>query len=148
MSHNWNPLQDLIVLQDRMNRLFEDATQKRARAGSNASDEFEQADWTPASDVQENETSYLIAMDLPGINRSALEINLEDNRLVVRGNRALEADSQHRRERPRGTFLRAFLVPNAVDQSQISAAYKDGVLEIRLPKRKEKKSERIQINIS
>ena len=50
MSQQWNPLQDLMVLQDRMNRLFEDATQRRSQAET-ASDEFERADWTPAADI-------------------------------------------------------------------------------------------------
>ena len=51
MSQQWNPLQDLVVLQDRMNRLFEDATQRRTQAGTGVGDEFERADWTPASDI-------------------------------------------------------------------------------------------------
>ena len=47
MSQQWNPLQDLVLLQDRMNRLFEDATQRRNQSDAGASDEFERADWTP-----------------------------------------------------------------------------------------------------
>ena len=53
MSQQWNPLQDLMVLQDRMNRLFEDATQRRTESGRG--DEFERADWTPAADIYETE---------------------------------------------------------------------------------------------
>ena len=56
MSQQWNPLQDLMVLQDRMNRLFEDATQRRNQSDTSAGDEFERADWTPASDIYETET--------------------------------------------------------------------------------------------
>ena len=102
MSQQWNPLQDLVVLQDRMNRLFEDATQRRNRADANAGDEFERADWTPAADIYETESGYLIAMDLPGIDRQALEIDVDENRLVVKGTRAIEEPVQHRVERPRG----------------------------------------------
>ena len=69
MSQQWNPLQDLMVLQDRMNRLFEDATQRRARRGSRVAMNLRRADWTPAADIYETETSYLIAIDLPGIDR-------------------------------------------------------------------------------
>ena len=78
MSQQWNPLQDLMVLQDRMNRLFEDATQRRNQAEATAGDEFERADWTPAADIYETETGYLIAIDLPGIDREALEIDVEE----------------------------------------------------------------------
>lgn len=145
MSQQWNPLQDLMLLQDRMNRLFEDATQRRAR--TEGGDEFERADWTPAADIYETETGYAIALDLPGITRDAVEIDVDENRLVVKGNRIIE-ESKHRAERPRGKFLRSFSIPNTVDQAGIGAEYKDGVLQIRLPKRQEQKAQRIAIKVS
>ena len=147
MSQQWNPLQDLMVLQDRMNRLFEDATQRRTQTDARAGDEFERADWAPASDIYETESGYLIAMDLPGIDREALEIDVDDNRLIVKGTRAIDDSKQHRTERPRGKFLRTFSVPGSVDQGKIGAEYKDGVLQIRLPKRSEQKAKRIDIKI-
>ena len=148
MSQQWNPLQDLVVLQDRMNRLFEDATQRRSRTDAGAGDEFERADWTPAADIYEVESGYLIAMDLPGIDRQALEIDVDENRLVVKGTRPIDEPKQHRAERPRGKFLRTFSVPASVEQGKIAADYKDGVLRIRLPKRIEQKSKKIDIKIS
>jgi HSP20 family protein len=147
MSQQWNPLEDLMMLQDRMNRLFEDATQRRARNDSTNRDEFERADWTPAADIYETEENYLIAMDLPGVSREALELDVDDNRLVVKGTRIVEESTKHRAERPRGKFLRTFTVPGSVDQAQIGAEYKDGVLQVRLPKRKEQKSKRVEIKI-
>lgn len=148
MSQQWNPLQDLMVLQDRMNRLFEDATQRRAHAEASAGDDFERADWTPASDIYETDTSYLIAIDLPGINREALEIDIDDNRLIIKGTRAIEESRQHRSERPRGKFRRTFSVPASIDQGKIAAEYKDGVLQVRLPKRTEQKPKKIDIKVS
>ena len=148
MSQQWNPLQDLMVLQDRMNRLFEDATQRRSQAEANAGDEFERADWTPASDIYETETGFLIAMDLPGIRRETLELDVDENRLVVKGTREMAASKQHRMERPRGKFLRTFSVPGSVDEGRIAAEYKDGVLQISLPKRAEQKAKKIDIKIS
>ena len=118
MSQQWNPLQDLMVLQDRMNRLFEDATQRRNQAEATSGDGFERADWTPAADIYETESGYLIAMDLPGIDREALEIDVDDNRLIVRGTREISESKQHRSERPRGKFLRTFSVPGSVDQER------------------------------
>ena len=144
MSQQWNPLQDLMVLQDRMNRLFEDATQRRTQP---ADDEFERADWTPAADIYETDSGYSIAMDLPGINRDALEIDIDDSRLIVKGTREITETKQHRSERPRGKFLRTFSVPGSVDQAKIGAEYKDGVLQIRLPKRTEQKPKRIDIKV-
>jgi len=148
MSQQWNPLQDLMVLQDRMNRLFEDATQRRNQSDGGAGDEFERADWTPASDIYETDSGYLIAMDLPGINREALEIDINDNRLVVKGTRAISESRQHRTERPKGKFLRTYSVPASVDQGKIAAEYKDGVLQISLPKQTEQKPKKIDIKIS
>lgn len=146
MSQHWNPLQDLLVLQDRMNRLFEDATQRRARDESE-SDEFERADWTPAADVYEAEGSFLIALDLPGISRDAFEIQVDENRLVLKGTREIQELKQHRSERPHGRFVRTFTVPGSVDQTKIAAEYKDGVLQITLPKRKEPKAQRVEIKV-
>ena len=148
MSQQWNPLQDLVMLQDRMNRLFEDATQRRNQSDAGAGDEFERADWTPASDIYEIDTGYVIAMDLPGIDREALEIDIDDNRLVVKGTRVIAESRQHRAERPRGKFLRTYSVPVSVEHGKIAAEYKDGVLQISLPKRNEQKPKKIDIKIS
>ena len=145
MAQQWNPLQDLMILQDRMNRLFEDATQRRTNTDSG--DEFERADWNPAADIYETESGFSIAIDLPGISRDAVEIDVDDNRLIVKGTRLVE-ESKHRSERPRGKFLRTFTIPGTVDQTGIGADYKDGVLHIRLPKRTEQKAQKITIKVS
>lgn len=147
MSQQWNPLQDLVLLQDRMNRLFEDATDRRARQDSTPG-AFERADWTPAADIYETEAGYQIAIDLPGVGRDAVEIDLDDNRLVIKGTREVDQSTKHRTERPSGKFLRSFTVPGSVDQNQIRAEYKDGVLLVRLPRRKEPKAQRVEIKIS
>lgn len=148
MSQQWNPLQDLVMLQDRMNRLFEDATQRRNQPDAGAGDEFERADWTPASDIYETDSGYVIAMDLPGIDREALEIDIDDNRLVVKGTRVVAESRASRTERPKGKFLRTYSVPASVEQGKIAAEYRDGVLQISLPKRNEQKPKKIDIKIS
>ena len=145
MAQQWNPLQDLMILQDRMNRLFEDATHRRAN--NDSGDEFERGDWTPAADIYETESGYAIAIDLPGIGRDAVDIDVDDNRLIVKGTRLVE-ESKHRSERPRGKFMRTFTIPGSVDQNGIGADYKDGVLQIRLPKRQEQKAQKITIKVN
>ena len=147
MSQQWNPLHDLIHLQDRMNRLFEDATQRRA-GGNQTSDDFERADWHPLADVFETENEFIIALHLPGIDRDTLEVDVDDNRLVIRGARLEETSKQHRSERPHGKFFRSFTLPKTVDQSKVTAEYKDGVLQLSLPKRKEQKAQRVEIKVS
>ncbi len=144
----WNPLNDLVSLQDRMNRLFEDATQRRGR--ENSADEVEGADWYPAADVYENAASYIVALDVPGIDRSTLDISVDDDTLAIRGSKpdtpGVDA-TQHRSERPRGKFLRTFSVPASVDQKGIKADYRDGVLQVHLPKRAERKAQRVEIKV-
>ena len=149
MSKRWDPLGDLIGLQDRMNRLFEEAGERRSREGVTGSEqEIERADWTPAADVYEHEREFRIALDLPGIERSTLEIDLDNDQLTIRGVRRVEEENLHRAECPRGRFLRRFVIPQTVDQKAIAAEYKDGVLRLRLPKRREQKSRRVEIKIS
>lgn len=148
MAQYWDPLRDLVALQDRMNRLFDEAAQKRAREEGDEG-EIERADWTPLADVYNREDEYLILVDLPGVSREALDISLNDDRLLIRGERPADVEAQARTERPAGTFIRKFgPLPPTVDQKAISAEYKDGVLRLRLPKRKEQKQKRVAIKVS
>ena len=142
----WNPLHDLVTLQDRMNRLFEDASQRHAER--NASQEMQGADWYPPADVSETEAEYTIAVDLPGIDRSALDINVDENRLTIKGKRDSAEETKHRAECPRGNFIRTFTVPTAVDQGNITASYKDGVLRVALPKKAQRPTQRVAIKVS
>jgi HSP20 family protein len=156
----WNPLDDLMFLQDRMNRLFEDATQRRAtehatKAGGQTTTEaggdveaVEAPDWFPAADVYESDGEYIVAVDLPGIDRSTLDISIDDDRLTLKGTRAHNASTQHLAECPKGNFLRTFSVPASVDQKDIKADYRDGVLKVRLPRQPERKAQRIEIKVS
>jgi HSP20 family protein len=149
MAHHWDPLRDLVVLQERMNNLFEDATRQRSSDTEEESEqEIERADWSPAADVYNREHEYLIMIDLPGIERDALELSLDNDRLLVRGRRSIERDAAQRMERKHGRFLRRFgPLPSTVDQAAIAAEYKDGVLSIRLPKRQEQKARRVEIKV-
>jgi len=139
-----------MLLQDRMNQLFEDATERRTRGSNESRDEIECADWIPVADVYERPEEYVVVLDLPGVDRAALEINLENERLAIKGKRSFENGdrSQHRTERPQGKFNRTFGVPAAVDPEQIEAEYKDGVLSVRLPKRREQKAQAVKIKVS
>ena len=146
MRHRFDPVRDLFTLQDRMNRLFEEAARRGAREDEG---EIERADWIPAADVYEEAGRFVITLDLPGIRRDALDVNLDDGRLTIRGERATREGVEPRRsERPHGRFARTFSLPDAVDRHAITADYKDGVLTLHLPKRAEpKKEQRVKIDI-
>jgi len=143
MSRHGDPLRDLFRLQDRMNRVFSELTRHQPSEPG----ELEKSDWNPAADVYEYEKEYVIAVDLPGIDRSKLEIEIEKDQLLVRGERALEPDEARRRERPAGSFRRRFVVPPNVDQNTVTADYKDCVLRVRLEKRAQDKTAKVQIPV-
>ena len=145
--HRFDP-RDLFSLQERMNRLFEEAADRRAGAREDEA-EIERADWIPAADVYEEEREYLLVLDLPGINHEGLDVSLDDGRLVIRGDRrGQEGLNARRTERPQGRFVRTFSLPDAVDRAAISADYKDGVLLLHLPKRGEQQQKgRVKIEI-
>ena len=144
--HRFYP-RDLFTLQDRMNRLFEEAAERRGRAVEEEG-EIERADWIPAADIYEDEREYLLALDLPGISRESLDVSLDEGRLTVRGELSqAEGVNVRRVERPQGRFVRSFTLPDAVEREQIVADYKDGVLLLHLPKRSEKKSARVRIEV-
>ena len=149
--HRWHPVRDLFTLQDRMNRLFEEAAERRERTGEGeAEGEMERADWIPAADVYEGEGEYTLVLDLPGIRREALDVSLDEGRLTVRGERAPAPEGvvARRTERAAGRFVRSFTIPESVDRQSIGADYKDGVLHLRLPKRTEQAPRRVKIDIN
>ena len=150
MRHRrFDPVRDLFTLQDRMNRLFEEAAERRSQAPSEDAGEIERADWVPAADVYEDEREYTLALDIPGVDRETLEVDLDDGRLVIRGTRsAAEGAKARRAERPQGRFVRSFSLPDAVERGSITADYKDGVLLLHLPKRGEQQQQgRVKIDV-
>jgi HSP20 family protein len=156
VGQKWDEWRDYMTLQERMNRLFEDTARRHDHLSEEREAELERADWTPASDIYETATEFVIAIDLPGIDRSALEVSVDENRLTVRGERPPEETGTRRgssssggRGRPFGRFLSRFgPLPPTVDQAHIAAEYRDGVLSLRLPKRTEQKAARVKIAVS
>ena len=153
MGQKWDEWRDYMTLQERMNRLFEDTARRHDHLDGEREAELERADWTPASDVYETEGEFVVAIDLPGIERSALEVSVDENRLTVRGERVPEDAGKRRASggagRPFGRFLSRFgPLPPTIDQKSIAAEYKDGVLRLRLPKRTEQKAGRVKIAVS
>ncbi len=138
----YEPLNLLNQLQREMNRLFEN------RLGDEESGHL-LADWAPAVDIREEPGQFIIHADLPGVEINDIDITLENGVLTLKGQRAgekqEEARSYRRVERVRGTFLRRFSLPDAVDADKVAARCKDGVLELTVPKRAAAQPRRIAI---
>ena len=145
----WEPFRDLMGLQERMNRLFDESY--RARNAGNADEWALGGSWAPAVDIYEQDGNIVMKAELPGVDPKAVDIRLENNTLTLRGERKLDKevkeDNYHRVERAYGTFSRSFTLPTVVDQGSIKAEYRDGVLKLTLPKREEAKPRQIQINV-
>jgi HSP20 family protein len=141
----WDPFRDLNILQDRMNRLFEDTGRGIRRGEEPASTTI----WSPAVDIYETEGEIVVQAELPGMDRKDISLNLENNVLTIRGDRQFKKetkeDNYHRIERSYGGFSRSFSIPTSVDEDKIRADYKDGVLRIALPKKEQAKPKQIQI---
>jgi HSP20 family protein len=146
----WEPFRDLMGLQERMNRLF-DESYRGTRPAGNADEWALGGSWAPAVDIYEQDGNIVMKAELPGVDPKAVDIRLENNTLTLRGERKLDKevkeDSYHRVERAYGAFSRSFTLPTVVDQGNIKAEYRDGVLKLTLPKREEAKPRQIQINV-
>ncbi len=105
--------------------------------------------WSPRVDVKETKDAYEVLADLPGLNKKDINISLHDNVLTVKGERKSEEksedDNRYYAERTYGTFSRSFRLPNLVEQKDIRAEYKDGVLKVVLKKSEEALPRQIEI---
>ena len=143
----WDPFSDLLSIQDKMNRLFEDSLTRTRAFGPD--EELGVSSWTPAVDIFETDTEIVLKAELPEIKREDVQINIENNVLTLSGERKLEKETKkenyHRIERSYGVFKRSFTLPTVVDQENIKATFVDGVLQMNMAKREESKPRQIEI---
>lgn len=97
-------------------------------------------DFRPEVDIVENEETYQLHAALPGLSKDEIKVEIEGNRLIIRGERKAMEDTNkfnfHRREIKRGNFARSFYLPENVNTGSIDAVYKDGMLQVILKKEK------------
>jgi HSP20 family protein len=145
----WEPFRDLVTLQERMNRVFEESYRGR---GTSEDDWSLGGSWAPAVDIYEHEGNIVLTAELPGVDPKDVDIRVENNVLTLRGERKwsndVKRESYHRVERAYGNFTRSFTLPNVVDTEKIKADYKDGMLRLVLPKKEEAKPKQISINVA
>jgi len=146
MIVRWNPFQELNRLQREMNALFETQVQQGTAENPMV------CDWHPSVDVYEDNERFLLTAELPGVDANKVDIRVEDNRITLRGERALEREDKkehyHRIERAYGTFARTFTLPTTVDATKISADYKLGLLQISIPKKPEVMPKQITVRVA
>lgn len=117
----WDPLHDLLALHERLNRLGVD----------------DAPGWSPAVDLYETPDRFVLSLELPGLTRDHIKIEIQQETLIVRGERPVhheEGARYHRVERGHGAFARSFALPQPVDVEAVAAEFRDGVLTVVVPK--------------
>lgn len=138
----FNPLNDVLALQNEVSRIFGDVFPNYNPKGKPGS-------WHPAVDVHESNDAFTIEMELPGVKKEDVRLNYQEGTLSISGERKQENETternSHRIERVYGRFSRSFHFPTAVDGDRIQASFSDGVLKVEVPKAEEVKPRRIEI---
>jgi HSP20 family protein len=144
----FDPFRDMAALQDRVNRIFADAYNRRSE-----DDLATRGAWTPAVDIYETDAHELVLkVELPDVAKEDISLQVENNMLTISGQRNMEKqvkeEQYHRIERAYGAFSRSFTLPPTVDASAIAADYRNGVLTVKLPRREEAKPRQIQVQVN
>lgn len=143
----WDPFGNVSTLQNRINRMFDEAF---ATNQSRQEDIVTNA-WKPPVDIFQDEQGIVIKAELPGVKKENISVDVKENILVLKGNRPIDTDvpedRYYRRECVSGQFYRAFTLQEYVAPEKIQAAFKDGILEIKIPKPEEQKPTQVTVSI-
>lgn len=139
----WNPFVELDEIQQRLNRLFLDRT---AKAG-----DTNFADFMPPVDIEETDADFVVKADLPDVKKEEIKIRVQDGVLTIEGERRHEKEDKgkrfHKIEREYGRFVRRFALPTEIDGEKVRAEFRDGVLNVMLPKAPAAKPTMIDVKV-
>ena len=143
----WDPFRNAVALQERITRLFEDSF-----AGQAVPDEdLSLCAWKPDVDIYASEEAIVIQADLPGLGKEDVSVEVKENIVMIKGERArkpaVQAEDYYRRERSCGSFQRSFSLPHPVAPDKIRARFKNGVLTIDIPKPEEEVPRQVTVSI-
>lgn len=144
----WDPFRELQDMSQRLNQIF-----ARPFDGLGGGREMlTVAEWSPAVDVSETDSEYVIKAELPEVKKEDVKVTMEEGVLTLEGERKQEKEEKgkryHRIERSYGSFMRSFELPDNVDTSKAKAEFKDGMLTLSLPKTEKPKSKALEIKVS
>ena len=143
----WDPFRDVAVLQNRINRMFDDSF----GPSRDRDDEMNMCAWRPAVDIYETETGVILAVELPGVGKENVAVEVKDNILTLKGERLskpeIKEENYYRQERCYGSFQRSFTLHHNIQPNLIKATFKDGMLEIEIPRPEEEQPKQITVNV-
>ncbi|MGE0642154.1 MAG: Hsp20/alpha crystallin family protein [Nitrospira sp.] len=144
----WDPFRELEEVSDRLNRMFA----RPATRAANGKETMIVADWTPSVDISETEGEYQIKAEIPDVKKEDVKVTLEDGVLTIQGERKHEKEEKgkkyHRIERSYGSFVRTFSLPDVIDEDKVRAEFKEGVLNLSLPKSEKAKPKAIDVKVA
>lgn len=149
----WDPFNEMALLSENLNKIFNRFFDEGLLSPKKSMfrDELFRGKWSPDVDIYETKDSIIVKADLPGIQKDKVKVEVKDNVLTIRGERKEEKEingnNVYRVERQYGEFYRSFSLPGKVDASKIKAKYKDGILEVTLPKPEEAKGKEIKVEV-
>jgi len=137
----WDPFQEWAAMSNRLNRSLDNPYTAPTEDSFGA--------WVPPVDIFERQDHLVIRAEVPGLKREDMDVRIENGVLTLHGERKRETevseDNAFRMERSYGAFSRSFSLPTTVDAAKVAATYKDGVLEVSVPKVETAKPKKVEI---
>lgn len=150
LIQSWNPLEELTHVQNHLLRAMNLPSLHSPQQAN--SDRAGGPHWTPNVDISEDGDGYDIKAELPSVDRENVHVDLENGVLSITGERHFRKEENglkyHRVERSYGKFVRTFTIPEDADESQVTADFRDGVLNIHIPKSEAKKPKKIEVKVN
>ena len=139
----WDPFREMEALLDRYGR---SSRKTLAKSDDKA---FEVGDWMPQVDISETKEAFIVKAELPGVEKEDVNVNFENSVLTIRGEKKIETEDKkrHRVECAYGSFIRSFTLPQTIKADKIEAVYKNGILNLTIPKAEEAKPKQIEVKI-
>ncbi len=143
----WDPFRDVATLQDRINRIFNESFGRSRELD----EEVGLYDWSPPVDIYETGDGIVLKVELPGVNKDNVSVEVKDNLLTLKGERLLDPEIKdehyYRKERSFGKFNRSFSLQEQIKPDLIKASFKDGVLTVEIPRSEEEKPKQVTVDI-
>ncbi|MEB3212211.1 MAG: Hsp20/alpha crystallin family protein [Leptolyngbyaceae bacterium] len=140
----WNPTREIDTLQREMNRLFDDVFTDLPRRNG-------MTNFIPSAELEEKDDSYHLKLELPGLNKDDLDIQVTAEAVSISGERKSETKSEENgvthSEFRYGSFKRVIPLPGRIDNRNVAADYKDGILSLNLPKAEEERNKVVKVNL-
>jgi len=145
----WDQLREFEEMNERLMRAY--GRQVPGRPAEGGKEALTVPDWAPAVDIAETPEEFLIKAELPEVKKEDVKVTVENGVLLIEGERRQEKEENtkkfHRIERAYGSFVRTFMVPDNIDEAKVSAEFKDGLLNVHLPKTEKAKHKAIEVMV-